>query len=173
MRLWTIGFTRKPARRFFELLRQSGAKRVVDVRLHNESQLAGFAKKDDLAWFLARICGMEYVHLPSLAPTPELLDDYRKRRIDWTAYEPRFLELMRARRIEEAIPQDVLNEGCLLCSEDQPHRCHRRLVAEYLNQRWGGVEVEHLGMEGTGRVGRVPPAPAALPAARHSPNVAR
>ena len=175
MRMWTIGFTRKPARRFFELLRQSDAKRVVDVRLHNGSQLAGFAKKDDLAWLLAEICGMEYVHLPSLAPTAELLDDYRKRRIDWTAYEARFLELMRERRIEDTTPRDVLNEGCLLCSEDQPHHCHRRLVAEYLDQQWGGVEIEHLGMTdpGSGRRRVVSAAPDALPAPRHSPNVER
>ncbi len=144
MKLWTIGFTRKPARRFFQLLRQSGARRVVDVRRNNGSQLAGFAKKDDLAWFLAEICGIEYVHLPNLAPTREMLSDYRKRRIDWNVYEARFLDLVRERRIEETIPREVLNEGCLLCSEDQPHRCHRRLVAEYLNERWGGVAIEHL-----------------------------
>ena len=83
MKLSTIGFTRKPARRFFDLLRQSGARRVVDVRLHNGSQLAGFAKKDDLAYFLGELCGMEYVHLPALAPTKEMLDDYRKQRSGW------------------------------------------------------------------------------------------
>ena len=85
----TIGFTKKPAHRFFDLLRESGVKRVVDVRLNNESQLAGFAKKDDLAYFLGELCGMEYVHLPELAPTKELLDDYRKRRCSWQTYEER------------------------------------------------------------------------------------
>ena len=142
----TIGFTRKSARRFFDLLRDSGARRVVDVRLHNTSQLAGFAKKDDLAWFLGELCGMDYVHLPSLAPTGELLSDYKKGRIDWNDYEARFLELMYRRRIEETIPKEVVHEGCLLCSEDQPHHCHRRLIAEYLNERWGGIEVAHLGV---------------------------
>ena len=83
MKVSTIGFTKKSARRFFELLRASGARRVVDVRLNNASQLAGFAKKDDLAWFLDEICGIGYVHLPDLAPTRELLSDYRKKRIDW------------------------------------------------------------------------------------------
>jgi len=146
MKLSTIGFTKKPARRFFELLRASGARRVVDVRLNNASQLAGFAKKDDLAWFLDEICGIEYVHLPSLAPTRELLSDYRKKRIDWNDYETRFLDLMRRRRIEETLSREVLGGGCLLCSEDQPHHCHRRLVAEYLDEHWGGVEIEHLGM---------------------------
>ncbi len=148
MKLSTIGFTKKSARRFFELLRASGVKRVVDVRLNNGSQLAGFAKRDDLAWFLDEICGIEYVHLPSLAPTADILGDYRKKRIGWGTCEDRFLELMRERRIEETIPKKVLNGGCLLCSEDQPHHCHRRLVAEYLNAHWGDVEIEHLGMKG-------------------------
>ena len=153
MKLATIGFTRKSARRFFALLRESGAKRVVDVRLNTASQLAGFAKKDDLAWFLDEICGMGYVHLPALAPTRDLLDDYRKRRIDWRSYESRFLDLMCARRIEETIGKDDLDGGCLLCSEDQPHHCHRRLVAEYLNDRWGGVEIEPLGLARSGERG--------------------
>ena len=145
MNLCTIGFTRKPARRFFELLRQSGARRVVDVRLNNESQLAGFTKKDDLPYFLDKLCGMEYVHLPVLAPTKEILDDYKKRNGDWATYEDRFLALMRKRRIEETVPRVIVADGCLLCSEDKPHHCHRRLVAEYLNQHWGGIEISHLG----------------------------
>ena len=147
MKLLTIGFTKKPAERFFELLRNSGAKRVVDVRINNASQLAGFAKKDDLAWFLNEICAMEYVHLPCLAPTKELLRDYRKGLIDWNTYESRFTALMRERRIEEEVSKETIQDGCLLCSEDQPHHCHRRLVAEYLNERWGGVEIEHLGLK--------------------------
>ena len=144
MKISTIGFTRKPARRFFDLLRESGVNRVVDVRLNNGSQLAGFAKKEDLAFFLGELCGMEYVHLPVLAPTKELLDDYRKRRCDWVAYEDRFIALMRDRRIEETVPKEIVADGCLLCSEDKPHRCHRRLVAEYLEQHWSDVEIVHI-----------------------------
>jgi uncharacterized protein (DUF488 family) len=144
MKVFTIGFTKKPARRFFELLRSSGARRVVDVRLNNVSQLAGFAKKDDLAYFLKEICGMDYLHLPALAPTQEMLDEYKKQRGDWKTYETRFLELMKQRRIEETIPREAVTDGCLLCSEDKPHHCHRRLVAEYLKQHWGDVEVSHL-----------------------------
>ena len=144
MKLSTIGFTRKPARRFFDLLRQSGARRVVDVRLHNGSQLAGFAKKDDLAYFLGELCGMEYVHLPALAPTKEMLDDYRKQRSGWEDYEHRFIALMRERRIEATVQKEIVSDGCLLCSEDKPHHCHRRLVAEYLKQHWGDVEIVHL-----------------------------
>lgn len=145
MKVFTIGFTKKPARRFFDLLRTSGAKRVVDVRLNNVSQLAGFAKKDDLAYFLKEIGGMEYIHMPALAPTQEMLDGYKKQGGDWKAYENRFLELMKLRRIEQTIPREVISDGCLLCSEDKPHHCHRRLVAEYLKQHWGDVEIAHLG----------------------------
>jgi uncharacterized protein (DUF488 family) len=144
MNIFTIGFTKKSAKKFFEMLRASGAKRVVDVRLNNVSQLAGFAKKDDLAYFLREICGMDYIHLPALAPTQEMLDQYKKQHGDWKAYELRFLELMKQRRIEETISKDAVADGCLLCSEDKPHHCHRRLVAEYLKQHWGDVDVSHL-----------------------------
>ncbi len=145
MKLFTIGFTRKTAERFFGLLGESGTRCIVDVRINNVSQLAGFAKKNDLDWFLRKICRIEYIHLPELAPTKELLDDYRKRRCDWNTYAARFLDLMRQRRIQETIPREVVAEGCLLCSEDKPHHCHRRLVAEYLKRHWGNVEIVHLG----------------------------
>ena len=144
MKISTIGFTKKPACRFFELPRQSSARRVVDVRLNNESQFAGFAKKDDLAYFLGELCEMGYVHVPELAPTKELLGDYRKRRCDWAAYEDRFIALMRERQIERTVSKEIVSGSCLLCSEDKPHRCHRRLVAEYLKQHWGDVEIVHL-----------------------------
>ncbi len=145
MKLFTIGFTKKTAQRFFETIRESGVKRVFDVRLNNVSQLAGFAKKNDLSWFLRELCGVEYIHLPILAPTREMLDDYKKRDGDWATYETRFLDLMRRRRIEEKVPQEVVADGCLLCSEDKPHYCHRRLVAEYLKERWGNtVDISHL-----------------------------
>lgn len=146
MRVFTIGFTRKKAERFFGLLRKSGAKRVVDVRLHNVSQLAGFAKRDDLRYFLRRLCDMDYVHVPELAPTKEILDDYKKRKGSWEAYTAQFLDLMRERHIEHKIDRNIISDGCLLCSEHEPDNCHRRLVAEYLNDRWGGVEIIHLGL---------------------------
>lgn len=145
MTVFTIGFTKKNARQFFEALRKSGAKRVVDVRLNNVSQLAGFAKRDDLAFFLKEVCGMDYVHAPELAPTQEMLDEYKKLKGDWATYEKRFLDLMAERRIEERISREQIAEGCLLCSEDKPHHCHRRLVAEYLREKWGGFEISHLG----------------------------
>lgn len=145
MRILTIGFTKKSAADFFETLKMSGTKRVVDVRLNNVSQLAGFAKKQDLAYFLETICGIEYVHQPLLAPTQEMLDEYRKEGVNWDRYENRFIELMRERRIEDIIDPESISDGCLLCSEDKPHHCHRRLVAEYLKEHWGHVDIEHLG----------------------------
>lgn len=144
MKLFTIGFTKKTARRFFELLRTSGARRIVDVRLNNVSQLAGFAKKDDLAYFADAICGLGYIHSPALAPTQEMLDRYKKEGGEWQAYEREFLDLMRQRRIEDTISKEAMADGCLLCSEDKPHHCHRRLVAEYLKERWGDVDIVHL-----------------------------
>jgi uncharacterized protein (DUF488 family) len=134
--VFTIGFTRKPAQRFFELLQNSAARRIVDVRLNNVSQLAGFAKRDDLKFFANEICGMEYVHVPELAPTKDILDAYKKHNQDWSVYAEQFLNLMEQRRIETAIPKEMIDGGCLLCSEDQPHHCHRRLVAEYLQEKW-------------------------------------
>ncbi|MBX3177600.1 MAG: DUF488 domain-containing protein [Candidatus Hydrogenedentes bacterium] len=145
MNVYTIGFTKKSAQKFFDMLRKSGAQRVVDVRLNNVSQLAGFAKRDDLKFFLKEVCGIEYVHLPDLAPTKEMLDEYKKHKGDWATYEARFLDLMDRRHIEDRIPKDVVAGGCLLCSEDKPHHCHRRLVAEYLKRHWGDVDITHLG----------------------------
>lgn len=147
MKLSTIGFTKKTAQRFFELLKRSGARRIVDVRLNNQSQLAGFAKRDDLAWIAWELYGVEYIHLPDLAPTKELLSTYRQGEISWEDYESQFLELMRTRQIEAKVSKEIVSDGCLLCSEDQPHFCHRRLVAEYLNEKWGGIEINHLGLK--------------------------
>jgi uncharacterized protein (DUF488 family) len=145
VKVFTIGFTKKSAHIFFEILRKSGAKRVVDVRLNNVSQLAGFTKKDDLAYFLKEICGMDYVHLPELAPTQDILDEFKKNHGEWGVYETSFLELMRQRHIEEKVSRDIIADGCLLCSEEKPNFCHRRLVAEYLQKHWRDVEISHLG----------------------------
>jgi uncharacterized protein (DUF488 family) len=144
MRLFTIGFTKKSAEEFFSKLCQSGTRRVVDVRLNNVSQLAGFSKRDDLRYFLKAICGLDYVHLSTLAPTQSMLDDYKKHGHDWLRYENRFLSLMSERLIENTVAKDLLQDGCLLCSEDKPVHCHRRLVAEYLRAKWGDIEIVHL-----------------------------
>jgi uncharacterized protein (DUF488 family) len=144
MKIFTIGFTKKSAETFFTRLKNAGVKRLVDVRLNNVSQLAGFTKKDDLRFFAKAVCDIEYVHLPVLAPTQDILDAYKKQKGGWSLYEHQFLDLMRSRHIEEATTREALDGGCLLCSEEQPHHCHRRLVAEYLRDKWGNVEIQHI-----------------------------
>jgi uncharacterized protein (DUF488 family) len=144
VRIATIGFTKKTAEQFFGLLRAAGVVRVIDVRLNNSSQLAGFSKRDDLRYFLRELCDIDYAHLPELAPTAAMLDDYKKNGGDWATYERAFLTLMAERRIEGTVPRELVDGGCLLCSEHRPDHCHRRLVAEYLASRWGNVDVRHL-----------------------------
>jgi uncharacterized protein (DUF488 family) len=143
MKIYTIGFTQTTAERFFTRLKKSGANRIIDVRLNNVSQLAGFAKRDDLKYFSGEICGMGYAHLPELAPTKNMLDKFKKNKGDWLEYEQEFLGLMRDRKVESIAPS-LLDGGCLLCSEATPHHCHRRLVAEYLGNYWPELEVVHL-----------------------------
>lgn len=142
--VFTIGFTQKTAQQFFDLLLQAGVRRVIDTRLNNVSQLAGFSKRDDLAYFLKTIGNIEYIHLPQLAPTKAILDAYKKQKGDWQTYEAQFIDLMNQRQIEKIVSPELVNGGCFLCSEAKPHYCHRRLVAEYLNEKWGHVEVHHL-----------------------------
>ena len=144
MKLFTIGFTKKSAETFFTRLQSAGVQRLIDVRLNNVSQLAGFAKKNDLAYFASAICNIDYVHLPSLAPTKDILDAYKKHKGDWDLYERQFLSLIQSRLIEETTSPQLLDGACLLCSEEKPHHCHRRLVAEYLRQHWGNLDIEHI-----------------------------
>jgi uncharacterized protein (DUF488 family) len=145
MTIFTIGFTKKSAETFFTLLKKAGVRRLIDVRLNNVSQLAGFTKKDDLRYFTKVICNVDYLHLAELAPTAEILDPYKKAKNgDWALYERQFIELMRSRHIETTVSRDLLDGGCLLCSEEKPHHCHRRLVAEYLKEYWQDVEIEHI-----------------------------
>jgi uncharacterized protein (DUF488 family) len=145
VKIWTIGFAGHSAEEFFGTLVEAGIERLVDVRLRNTSQLAGFAKRDDLAYFLDRLGGIEYVHEPRLAPSDELLDAYKKRGGGWAAFERGFLELMAQRRVEAAIsPELFAVPTVLLCTEHEPERCHRRMVVEYLDGAWGGVTPVHL-----------------------------
>lgn len=141
----TIGFTQTTARGFFERLKAAQVRAVIDVRLHNTSQLAGFAKADDLAFFLAEIGGMTYRHEPLLAPSDDILKAFKRDKGDWRVYETRFLSLMAERKIEARLKPDLFEGACLLCSEAAPHHCHRRLVCEYLNRKWDGrLRVRHL-----------------------------
>ncbi|MCX5768837.1 MAG: DUF488 domain-containing protein [Candidatus Hydrogenedentes bacterium] len=143
MKLFTIGFTKKSARDFFSRLKHSGATRLVDIRLNNVSQLAGFAKRDDLEFFAEAICGITYHHVPELAPTQEIRDAYTKNNASWEQYEQDFLDLMASRQIER-MDKSLFDGACLLCSEDKPEHCHRRLVAEYLKTKWGNIDIVHL-----------------------------
>ena len=145
MRIYTIGFTKSTAESFFTRLQEAGVRRVIDIRLKNTSHLAGFAKAEDLPYFLRAICGIEdYVHRPDLAPTEEIMNAFKKEEGTWEAYERAFLPLLAERRIEETLTRQEVDGACLLCSEDTPEHCHRRLVAEYLRDQWGDVEIIHL-----------------------------
>jgi uncharacterized protein (DUF488 family) len=143
--IYTIGFTKKSAEQFFGALRKAGIKRLIDIRLNNSSQLAGFTKQDDLAFFLKEICGAEYMHQLILAPTKEILDAYKKRKITWEEYERRFNSLLAERKVAEKIDRELFGvPTVLLCSEPKPEKCHRRLVAENLKEKWTDLKITHL-----------------------------
>lgn len=145
MEIYTIGFTKKTATQFFSALKNASIEQLIDVRLNNVSQLAGFAKKEDLAYFLSEICGAEYKHEPLLAPTQDLLDEYKKQKGSWDVYERQFLSLIAERQIENKIPKELFSKRTvLLCSENTADQCHRRLVVEYLQKKWGNISVKHL-----------------------------
>jgi len=145
MEIYTIGFTKKNAAQFFRALKNASIEQLVDVRLNNISQLAGFTKKDDLAYFLSEICAAEYKHEPLLAPTQLLLDDYKKQKGSWDVYEKQFLNLMAERQIENRISRELFSKRTvLLCSESTAQHCHRRLVVEYLQSKWGPITTRHL-----------------------------
>ncbi len=145
MEIYTIGFTQTTAERFFKRLTDAGVQRLLDVRLNNSSQLAGFAKAKDLPYFLRELVGATYEHQPVLAPTQEMLDAFKKRKGDWSAYETEFFALMAHRRIETVLsPGDFETRTVLLCSESTAEHCHRRLVCEYLAERWPSVCAIHL-----------------------------
>ncbi|MBI4764653.1 MAG: DUF488 domain-containing protein [Deltaproteobacteria bacterium] len=145
MEIYTIGFTKKSAAEFFEVLKRAGIKRLMDIRLNNQSQLAGFTKQDDLKYFLKEICGIEYVHEPRLAPSKEILEGYRDKKIAWEEYNKRFVCLLEERDVTAILKEDIFAiPTVLLCSEPKPDQCHRRLVAEYLRQHWNNVSIIHL-----------------------------
>lgn len=145
VRLFSIGFTQTTAEHFFKRLVAAEVARIIDVRLNNTSQLAGFAKAQDLAYFLKAIGDIGYVHEPLLAPTQDILTAFKKLKGDWSVYERQFFDLMDRRKIDQRLSPDFFHGGCLLCSEAKPHHCHRRLVAEFLKDRWTiPIQVKHL-----------------------------
>ena len=145
MTLYTIGFTQRSAEEFFETLKGAGVDRVIDVRLNNVSQLAGYSKKDDLRYFLRHLGGIDYHHELTLAPTQEMLEEYRAKKVTWARYEPRFRALLAERRVEKKLDRALFaGKPVLLCSEFEPDHCHRRIVAEYLVEKWGARKLVHL-----------------------------
>ncbi len=142
--LFTIGFTKKNAETFFRKLEKAGVKKIIDIRLNNVSQFAGFAKKDDLVYFLKELCECGYRHEPLLAPTKNILDGYKKKKIGWSEYEKRFKSLLKARNAHTLVSSSELHKACLLCSEPDPEKCHRRLVAEYLKSYLKNIQISHL-----------------------------
>lgn len=130
----TIGFSKKSLKTFIQLLKNAGVTKLVDTRLNNTSQLSGFAKKNDLAYIM-ELVGIQYVHEPRMAPTDDILRKYKKKEMDWHEYEKAYIELLEERQILDfAIPQMSNEVVCFLCSEDKPHHCHRRLLAEYIQK---------------------------------------
>jgi uncharacterized protein (DUF488 family) len=145
MEIYSIGFTQKSASEFFGTLKANGIERLVDVRLSNTSQLAGFAKQADLAYFLKEICKADYEHEPLLAPSEELFHTYRKEKGSWDALAKGYLKLLKARKVESELAKaSFKKKTVLLCSEATPDHCHRRLALEYLQQHWPDVTIHHL-----------------------------
>ena len=142
--LFTVGFVGKSAEQFFHLLVQAGVRRVIDVRLYNNSQLAGYTKCNDLEYFLKTIVGAEYLYLPNFAPTKELLDGYKKKTISWQEYVRRYQNLLRYRQPRYEVDDTMLDRACLLCAESTADQCHRRLAAEYLQNTWPNLTIKHL-----------------------------
>jgi Uncharacterized conserved protein len=149
LKLYTLGFTKKSAKQFFEVLGKNNIQKLVDIRLNNVSQLAGFTKGADLKYFLGKLCNIQYVHNVSFAPTKDILDDYKKKKISWDQYEKRFNELLSQRKIDGGLIKDFSIESeviCLLCSEPTSENCHRRLVAEFIKREFpdSDIEIVHL-----------------------------
>jgi len=144
IQIFTIGYSGKDAREFFGLLKQAGIKRLFDVRLYNTSQLAGYTKRGDIEYFLGSIVDADYVHLPIMAPTKRLLNDYKNGAVSWNDYEKQFKGIVTSRQIEKCIELDDLNMGCFLCAEATAANCHRRLVAEYLKSHLPNISIGHL-----------------------------
>ncbi|MFC2046406.1 DUF488 family protein [Chloroflexota bacterium] len=143
--IFTIGYTKKSLEQFIHHLQEAEVDAVIDVRLRNTSQLAGFAKRDDLAYLLRGCFGIEYEHRPDLAPTPDIREAYKVSG-DWAVYERSFLA-----HLEEGQAEDTGREllaqferPCLLCAEPVADQCHRRLVAEWWEKHLPSIQVAHL-----------------------------
>lgn len=146
MNISTIGFTKKSAERFFNILNDNAVELLIDVRLNNSSQLSGFSKGDDLKYFLNKICNIQYINDKLLAPTKDILDAYKKKKISWCKYESMYISLLKERNIEKYFFSEYIkfNNICFLCSEDVPDYCHRRLLVDFLNNYRHNLNIRHL-----------------------------
>lgn len=144
IKIFTIGFTKKNAEQFFNLLKKNGVKKLIDIRLNNHSQLAGFTKGEDLKYFLKEIAGIEYVHDLDFAPTKKLLKKYQEQKISWSEYEKEFNQILEARMKNRKTDLNDYDLSCFLCSEPTAEKCHRRLVTEYLKGKNLNMEIVHL-----------------------------
>lgn len=146
MIIFTIGFAQKSAEKFFQILKENNVECLIDVRLNNVSQLAGFTKSKDLQYFLKTIVDADYIHNIKYAPTKDILDDYKKNKISWLEYEIKYRKLIESRKIEQIFKNDIKNYNnvCLLCSEPLPQNCHRRLLAEYIKNKINNIDIKHL-----------------------------
>ena len=142
--IFTIGFTKKNAKDFFDLIKKNRINLLVDVRLNNQSQLAGFTKKNDLMYFLKEICDCSYVHKPLWAPNEQILKDYKNKAISWNDYDKKYISLLESRNITQDFNPEIYNNSCFLCSEPEPKQCHRRLLAEFLQKKNPNVTIKHL-----------------------------
>lgn len=144
MKIFTIGFTKKSAKEFFEILKTNNIEQIIDIRLNNTSQLAGFTKKDNLEYFLKELCSIDYSHFIFLAPTKEIRDRYIKSK-DWDVYVKEYIELLDNRKVLGKLDKSYFKrKSCFLCSEASADHCHRRLLVEYLKEHWDYVEIVHL-----------------------------
>jgi uncharacterized protein (DUF488 family) len=145
LKIFTIGFTGTTAEGFFDRLRQVGVRKVIDTRLWADTQLSGFAKKRDLPFFLKNLSGVDYEHRIDLAPSENILKDFKDKKISWLEYEARYLELLDTRQVADKLNPEYVAGTCFLCAERTPHHCHRRLLAEYLQRKWkSAMEIVHL-----------------------------
>lgn len=144
IKVYTIGFSNKSAQRFFELLKENGVRKIIDIRINNASQLSGFAKSKDLKYFARELADISYIHRVDLAPTKDLLKRYRDKKITWEEYGREYLDLLKSRAIDQSVHVEELDHSCLLCSENSEEHCHRRLLAEYLKEQFSDIQVYHL-----------------------------
>lgn len=143
-KLNTMGYEKKQPKEFFDLINAHGIKRVIDIRLYNNSQLSGFTKQNNLKYFLKELLDVDYIHIPLMAPSKKIFNDHKNNGLAWKDYERRFKRLINHRKIERLIDQRDIDGACLLCYESEATNCHRRLVAEYLQSHYSDIEIIHL-----------------------------